>query len=98
MSFENYTDCVFRAFCSHPKPAEIVKRKQDIIAGVAAYHNFVPDSVLYIGFNPAILAETANMIAVTHISQAAQDFLHGQGIKFNTTQRNLGQCRCRCRR
>ena len=82
MSFENYTDCVFRAFCSHPKPAEIVKRKQDIIAGVAAYHNFVPDSVLYIGFNPAILAETANMIAVTHISRAAQDFLHGQGIKF----------------
>ena len=82
MSFESYTDSILRAFRSHPKPADVVKRKQEILSGVSGYHNFVPDSVLYVGFNPAILAETADTIAVTHISKQAQEFLHESGIKF----------------
>ena len=82
-SFENYTDCILRAFCSHTKPADIVKRKQEILLGVAGYHNFTPSSVLYVGFNPAILAETAADISVTAISQAAVEFLHDNGIKFS---------------
>jgi hypothetical protein len=82
MSFESYTDCLLRAFRSHTRPAEVVKRKREILQGVAGYHNFTPSSVLYVGFNPAIMAETANSIAVTHISKEAQDFLHDSGIKF----------------
>lgn len=82
MSFESYTDSTLRAFRSHPKPADVVKRKQEILSGVSGYHNFTPDSVLYVGFNPAILAETANTIAVTYISKQAQEFLHENGIKF----------------
>lgn len=82
MSFESYTDCLLRAFCSHPKSADVVKRKQDILQGVASFHNFVPNSVLYVGFNPAILAETADTIAVTYISQEACDFLDSNGINF----------------
>lgn len=82
MSFESYTDSILRAFRSHPKPADVVKRKQEILSGVSGYHNFTPDSVLYVGFNPAILAETADTIAVTYISKQAQDFLHENGIKF----------------
>jgi len=83
MSFESYTDCVFRAFRSHLKPTEIVKRKQEILNGVANYHNFTPESVLYVGFNPAILSETASDIAVTYISNTAMEYLHSNGIKFN---------------
>ena len=82
MSFESYTDSILRAFRSHSKPADVVKRKQEILSGVSGYHNFVPDSVLYVGFNPAILEETADTIAVTHISKQAQEFLHENGIKF----------------
>ena len=82
MSFESYTDSILRAFRSHPKPADVVKRKQEILSGVSGYHNFTPDSVLYVGFNPAILAETADTIAVTYISKQAQEFLHENGIKF----------------
>jgi len=83
MSFESYTDCTLRAFRSHARPADVVKRKQEILTGVAGYHNYTPNSVLYMGFNPAILAETADTIAVTHISAEAQEFLHNNGIKFN---------------
>jgi hypothetical protein len=82
MSFESYTDCILRAFRSHPRSADIVKRKQDILHGVAGFHNFSPNSVLYVGFNPAILAETADNIAVTYISQEACDFLDSNGINF----------------
>lgn len=82
MDFESYTDCLLRAFISHPKSADVVKRKKEILIGVATFHNFTPDSVLYVGFNPAILAETASTIAVTYISQEAQDFLHDTGITF----------------
>ena len=82
MSFERYTDCALNAFRSHARPADVVKRKQEILTGVAGYHNYTPDSVLYVGFNPATLAETASTIAVTHISEEAQEFLHTNGIQF----------------
>ena len=88
MSFESYTDCVLRAFCSHPKPAEIVKRKHEIILGVSEYHNYTPESILYIGFNPAIMIDQTPEISVTYISKAAQDHLNSNGIKFNVIDPN----------
>jgi hypothetical protein len=92
MSFESYTDCVLRAFRSHPKPAEVVKRKQEILQGVANFYNFVADKVLYVGFNPAIMTETASDIAVTAISQEAVDYLHDAGIQFtHIPLSNLGK-------
>lgn len=82
MSFESYTNCILRAFLAHPKQGEVVKRKKEILVGVAGHHNYTPNTVLYIGFNPVILAETAANIAVTHISEEARDFLDDNGIKF----------------
>lgn len=82
MSFESYTNCILRAFRAHPKPTEVVKRKQEILAGVAGHHNFTPDSVLYIGFNPAIMSDTASTIAVTCISPECEEYLHDHGIRF----------------
>jgi hypothetical protein len=82
MSFEDYTDRALSAFRSHARPADIVKRKQEILTGVAGFHNYTPNSVLYIGFNPAILAETADTIAVTHISEQTREFLNNNGIQF----------------
>lgn len=83
MIFESYTDCLLKAFNTHPKASEIVKRKQEILKGVGEFHNYMPNSVLYVGFNPAILYETADKIAVTYISKSAREFLHANGIKFD---------------
>ena len=83
MSFESYTDCILQAFIKHTKPAEVLKKKQEILEGVAEFYNFSPDSVLYVGFNPAILVDNSPHISVTHISQAARDFLKSKGVKFN---------------
>lgn len=86
MSFESYTDCILNAFIMHPKQNEIVKRKKEILDEVANFHNFTPDNVLYVGFNPAILSDTASKITVTEISNEARDFLSTRKIKFDFVQ------------
>jgi len=83
MSFESYTDCLFRAFKSHQKPADIVKRKKEIIDGVAEFHNFSPNSILFVGFSPAILATNCKNVSVTKISNDARKLLDELNIKYN---------------
>ena len=82
MSFDSYTDCLLRAFQSHPRPADIVKRKKEILDGVAGFHNFTPSTILFVGFSPALLATTAHNISVTEISASARKFLDSQNIKY----------------
>jgi hypothetical protein len=83
MSFENYTDCVLRAFLSHNKPNEIIKRKHEIITSVGHFYNFHPSSILYVGFNPAILADTSENISITNFSAEGEQLLTEYGINYN---------------
>jgi hypothetical protein len=82
MSFESYTDCLFRAFYLHQKQSDIVKRKKEILDEVARFHNFSPTSILFVGFSPAILASTAKNIFVTNISSESRNLLDSQNIKY----------------
>jgi hypothetical protein len=83
MIFESYTDCLLQAFKSHIRPAEVLKRKKEILDEIAIFHNFSPSSVLYVGFNPAILVDQTKNISVTSISLDARNFLNQNNIKFN---------------
>jgi hypothetical protein len=49
---------------------------------VYEFYNLAPESVLFVGFNPAILGATAKNITVTEISQEARNFLNSNGVKF----------------
>lgn len=82
MNFESYTSCLLEAFVSHAKTAEVLKRKKDIIDEIAIFHNYSPNKVLYMGFNPAILVDNTKELFVTAISKPARDFLQNSGIKF----------------
>jgi hypothetical protein len=82
MSFEVYTECVLGSFSAHPKQHEILKRKKEILDEVAAFHNFTPESVLYIGFNPAVLSDNSKDIFVTCVSDSVKEYLKSQAIKF----------------
>jgi hypothetical protein len=82
MPFTEYAGLTFRAFTFSTKQQEIIDRKQDIIAAVYAHHNFSPRSVLFIGFNPAIMATKTPDIALTYASAEVQEFLQKHGIKF----------------
>ena len=91
MSFESYTDCLLQAYKSHTKPTEVLKRKKEILDEISTFHNFTANSVLYIGFNPAILSDTTKNIYLTVASQDTQDYLNNNGIKFTfiTTEKLL---------
>jgi len=82
MTFANYTDAVLSALTFNPKFNDVVARKQEILNGVYRTENLEPQSILFVGFNPAILSTKAKTVAVTEISDRAQQFLTEQGVKF----------------
>jgi len=82
MTFTQYTNAIHSALIFNPKINEVVARKQEILDGVYRMENLEPTTVLFLGFNPAILSCTAKTLAVTEISDAAQAYLKSRGIKF----------------
>lgn len=82
MSFESYTDCLLQAFLAHQKPEDVIRRKKEILDGVARFHNFTPNSILFVGFSPAILACSSRHIAVTNIGPAARKLLDSYNIDY----------------
>ena len=82
MTFATYTDATLSALTFNPKLHDQVARKQEILDGVYRTENLEPQSILFVGFSPAILSCQAKTIAVTEISDRAQQFLTEQGVKF----------------
>ena len=80
MTFANYTDAGLSALEFNPKLDDVVARKQDILDGVYAVENLNPQSVLFVGFNPAILSCRSPIIAVTEISDTALAYIQKRGI------------------
>lgn len=83
MTFADYTDAVLSALTFNPRFDDVVARKQEILDGVYRTENLDPTSILFVGFNPAILSCNAKTIAVTEISDTAQAFLKSKNVKFN---------------
>lgn len=88
MSFENYTDCLRKAYQVHTKQYEVLKRKQEIVDSVAEFHNFKANTILYVGFNPLILNDKTKNIYVTKIDKNSEAFLKNNGAKFTLLNYN----------
>ena len=82
MTFSNYTDATLSALIFNPKASDVIARKQEILDGVYCTENLQPTSVLFVGFNPAILSCTAKTIAVTEISDTALAYLKSKNVNF----------------
>lgn len=86
--FVNYSDVIFDAFCLHNKRKEIIDRKQDIIDKILEFYNQSADSVLFVGFNPAILNFRAQEIFVAEVSDSVYAWLKEQNdniIQYDAT-------------
>lgn len=81
-NFDRYTDSAFSAFKFNAHTADIIKKKNEIVAGVYEFYNIAPTSVLFVGFSPAILASTCKEIYVTEISEVAREYLNSANVKF----------------
>ena len=82
MTFLDYTDALLSALKFNPRLDDVVARKQEILDGVYQTENLEPTSILFVGFNPAILGCRAAKIAVTEISSDAMLFLTEHKVKF----------------
>ena len=82
MNFATYTDATLSALTFNPKLDDQVSRKQEILDGVYRTENLEPQTILFVGFSPAILSCQVKTIAVTEISDQAQAFLTARGINF----------------
>lgn len=76
--FSQYSDGIFKAFCQHPKQKEIIERKNDLINKINAHYNTKPQSVLFIGFNPAILDIVCKDVAITEVSDSVFKWIKTQ--------------------
>jgi hypothetical protein len=81
-TFATYTDAILSALTFNPKLDDQIARKQEILDGVYRTENLEPQTILFVGFNPAILSCRAKHIAVTEISDAAQTFLKSRKVKY----------------
>lgn len=89
--FAVYSDSIFNAFCLHTKSKEITDRKEDIINRVSDHYKSQPESILFVGFNPAILTIKVKEVYVTEVSQQVFEWLQAQrpAIQKLTTQRKF---------
>jgi hypothetical protein len=78
--FSRYTDATLSALqhSSRAKDQETVTKKQEILDGVYEFHNFVPSTTLFIGFNPAILSKRNGKVFATGLSDASKAYLDGK--------------------
>lgn len=81
--FINYSDVIFNAFSLHTKRKEIIDRKCEIIDKIFEFYNVGCESILFLGFNPAILSIKAKEIYIAEVSDEVFDWLRGQGVSVH---------------
>lgn len=86
--FSKFNDIIFKAFCLNSHKQEIVERKTEIITRVEEHWGQKVRSVLFVGFNPAILSQRFNKILLCQVSPEVCDWLQDQGVKFELVDMN----------
>ena len=80
--FYHYNDVVFDAFNLHTRQKEIIERKHEIIEKIIEFYNYGCSSILFVGFNPAILTWNLGEVTVTEISDRAKNWLVSNNVAF----------------
>lgn len=86
MTFQNYSDIIFKAFLSSLRPNEITERKSEIVREVARANNIIVRSVMFVGFNPAIIDISADVeqVYLYQCSPEIVSWLQEAGIEAHT--------------
>lgn len=91
--FSRYTDAILSALNQTTKTQDVIAKKQGILDSIYEFHNFVPETVLFVGFNPAIVS-CGQDAYVTAISKEAMSYLDDNNVRYTyIDENNLGQYR-----
>jgi len=80
--FSKYTDGILSALRNNSRDQEVINKKQDILNSIYEFYNLVPESILFVGFNPAIIGTRSSRLYVTELSQTALDYLDHLGVDY----------------
>jgi hypothetical protein len=90
--FSQYTDSILSALKNSNKDQDIINKKVDILNGIYEFYNLIPESILFVGFNPALLGVKTKRIYVTEIGKSARDYLDSRGVDYTYVDEDtLGQ-------
>lgn len=81
-SFATYTESSVNALEFNPRTQEVIDRKQEIVKSIADHYSHSPDSILFYGFSPLMLASTCKNISVTDVTPTIKKYLEAKGIKY----------------
>lgn len=82
-SFAKYTEISLNALEFSPKKQEIIGKKKEVINKVADYHRTKPTSILFYGFNPAILSLSGIKLSITHYNETIKKYLEYMNVDIN---------------
>lgn len=82
MNYKNYNSVLFGGFKNNLKSAEIVNKKASILKEVLDYYKLNNENILFIGFNPFILALGSTSFKIAEVNDEVIDFLTASGCNF----------------
>jgi len=82
-TFEEYGNCLLQSVKDNPKIQDFAEKKNEIIDGVIDYYKLDYDlSVLFVGFNPAIISSSFNNVTVTCVDTETLEWLQQKNSKI----------------
>lgn len=91
--FSNYSDIILESFIQNKYQDDMVSKKRGLIDAMYKSYKVSPVTTLYVGFNPAILADKTTLY-VTEISEKVEQFLKSKNVVFEVVDfENLHECK-----
>lgn len=78
-SFSEYSDVLIDGFTNNQRSAEVINKKQTILDEILRHYSLTFSDVLFVGFNPWMLAMGQQPFKVAEISESAFSYLTAQG-------------------
>lgn len=89
-SFAKYSDVLLDAFQNNIRCTEIVDKKKEILDDIIDQANHAGQSILFVGFCPAILGVKKHNIFVTEVSEAVKQFLTQNQVSWSPANLGVG--------
>jgi len=86
ISFTQYSDTLFNGFVDNQRSADALSKKQNILDEILHYYGLDTQDMLFVGFNPWMLAMGKTPFRAAHVSPTVQDYLTQHGCVYDTVE------------
>lgn len=77
--FTQYSDILLDGFIANQRNFDIVNKKRSILQEILTHHNLAGENILFVGFNPWMLAIGNKPFKVTQVSDQVVEYLTSAG-------------------